>query len=137
MQLLARPHLVSSCIIAQFSSLSVILTHIVFENRLTAVAAGVISWVINVGANFAHVSPSFKYKGVKQTDRYCDILDLFTELAISYIIQTIKQRYIVSAISTSTFGQIAHNESYIVLTLLSSRSFQLQGHFFNVFVGRS
>lgn len=46
-----------------------------------------------MGANFAHVSPSFNYKGVTYTDKYCDIVDLITELAFSYVIQTIKQSY--------------------------------------------
>jgi len=100
------------------------------RSTTSPVAAGVISWVINVGANFAHVSPSFKYKGVKQTDRYCDILDLFTELAISYIIQTIKQSYKV-IFSMSLLGDpklLAHQYKTGVTDLvLKSRDEFLSG----------
>lgn len=57
----------------------------------SAFVAGVLSWLINVGSNFAHVSPSFRYKEVADVDRYCDAIDLATELAISYTVSTIKQ----------------------------------------------
>ena len=59
----------------------------------SAIVAGIFSWIINVGTNFACVSPSFKYKNVIETDRYCDILDLARDIATSYIVQTIKQSY--------------------------------------------
>lgn len=57
----------------------------------SAFVAGVLSWLINVGSNFAHVSPSFRYKEISDVDRYRDALDLAADLAISYIVSTIKQ----------------------------------------------
>jgi len=59
----------------------------------SAVAAGVLMWVINVGSNFAHVSPTFSYTSIFDTDKYCDVFDLVKEIAIFYIVQTIKQSY--------------------------------------------
>eukprot|EP01082_Thalassiosira_pseudonana_P015658 g14534.t1 g14534 contig9:2076053-2079490(+) len=59
----------------------------------SAVAAGILGWIINVGANFAHVSPTFKYSSLSDSDRYCDIVDLGKDIAISYIVQTIQQSY--------------------------------------------
>jgi hypothetical protein len=59
----------------------------------SAAVAGILSWVINVGANFAHVSPTFTYTAIVDTDRYCDIVELATDIVISYIIRSIKQSY--------------------------------------------
>jgi len=59
----------------------------------SAAVAGVLGWVINVGANFAHVSPTFRYATIIGTDHYCDILELARDIAISYIVQSIKQSY--------------------------------------------
>lgn len=59
----------------------------------SAAVAGILSWVINVGANFAHVSPTFTYNAIVDTDRYCDIVELATDIAISYIVRSIKQSY--------------------------------------------
>ena len=49
--------------------------------------------MINVGANFAHVSPCFEYSMVEESDQYCDIVDLGTDIATSYLLQTIIQSY--------------------------------------------
>ena len=59
----------------------------------SAAVAGILSWVINVGANFAHVSPTFTYNAIVDTDRYCDIVELASDIVISYIIRSIKQSY--------------------------------------------
>jgi hypothetical protein len=59
----------------------------------SAAVAGILSWVISVGANFAHVSPTFTYNAIVDTDRYCDILELATDIVISYIVRSIKQSY--------------------------------------------
>lgn len=59
----------------------------------SAAAAGVLGWVINVGANFAHVSPTFRYAAIIDTDKYCDVLELARDIIISYIIKSIKQSY--------------------------------------------
>lgn len=61
------------------------------QSTNSALVAGILSWLINVGSNFAHVSPSFRYKEVTDSDRYCDILDLAFDLAMSYVVHTIKQ----------------------------------------------
>jgi hypothetical protein len=59
----------------------------------SASVAGILSWVINVGANFAHVSPTFKYSDRTDADRYCDIVDLAKDIMLSYVIQSIQQSY--------------------------------------------
>ena len=64
-----------------------------FIRDTAAAVAGVLSWVINVGANFAHVSPTFRFETYTDTDQYCDILELARTIAISYIVQSIKQSY--------------------------------------------
>ncbi|KAL7543622.1 LOW QUALITY PROTEIN: hypothetical protein ACHAXR_013206 [Thalassiosira sp. AJA248-18] len=61
--------------------------------KTAAAVAGVLSWLINVGANFAHVSPCFRYTHVTYTDQYCDIFDLLSDIAISYFVESIKQSY--------------------------------------------
>ena len=72
------------------SSLSL---HSIAQTTNSVFIAGLLSWVINVGANFAHVSPTFTYSQVSCQDRYCAILDLVEELAKPYLVQTIKQGY--------------------------------------------
>lgn len=62
-----------------------------FDFVLLAFVAGVLSWLMNVGSNFAHVSPCFRYKEVTDMDRYCDVVELITDIAISYVVHTIKQ----------------------------------------------
>lgn len=59
----------------------------------SAAVSGILAWVINVGANFAHVSPTFRYETISYSDRYCDILELLRDIAMSYIMQSIKQSY--------------------------------------------
>lgn len=61
------------------------------QSTNSALVAGILSWLINVGSNFAHVSPSFRYKEVTDSDRYCDAVDLALDLAMSYVVHTIKQ----------------------------------------------
>ena len=51
------------------------------------------SWLINVGANFAHVSPTYRYTDVRYTDTYSDIIDLAGDVFKFYLVQTIKQCY--------------------------------------------
>ena len=59
----------------------------------TANVAAVLGWLINVGVNFAHVSPTFQYTTVMATDKYCDIIELARDIMISYSFQTIRQMY--------------------------------------------
>jgi len=59
----------------------------------SAAAAGILAWVLNVGANFAHVSPKFKYSHISYSDKYCDILDLAKDIVVSYVIRSIQQSY--------------------------------------------
>eukprot|EP00804_Cyclotella_cryptica_P012787 CCRYP_010547-RA/>CCRYP_010547-RA protein AED:0.05 eAED:0.05 QI:183/0.85/0.81/1/0.76/0.63/22/985/2990 len=63
------------------------------QSTNSALVAGILSWIINVGANFAHVSPCFRYNEITATDRYCDVVDLATDVAVSYVVKTIKQCY--------------------------------------------
>lgn len=58
-----------------------------------AALSGVLSWVISVGSNFAHVSPRFEFGGMTYSDKYCDFIDMIYEIVISYIIQLVKQAY--------------------------------------------
>jgi len=81
--------------------------HSIAQTTNSAAVAGLLSWVINVGANFAHVSPTFRYSPVTYTDRYCDIFDLLQEIAKPYFIQTIKQGYKV-VFSMQLFGDPSH-----------------------------
>jgi len=67
--------------------------HSIAQRTDSAGVAGLLSWVINVGANFAHVSPTFRYSKEICTDQYCDIFDLLQEIAKSYVMQTVKQAY--------------------------------------------
>lgn len=55
--------------------------------------AGILSWVINVGANFAHVSPTFRFSHVSYSETYCALFDLIEEISGPYINQTIQQGY--------------------------------------------
>jgi len=50
-------------------------------------------WLINVGANFAHVSPTYTYTEVRYTDTYSDIIDLIGDVLKFYVMKTIKQCY--------------------------------------------
>ena len=50
-------------------------------------------WLINVGASFAHVSPTYTYTDVRYTDTYSDIIDLIEDVLKFYVIKTIKQCY--------------------------------------------
>lgn len=59
----------------------------------SSAAAGILGWVLNVGANFAHVSPTFKYSDISYADKYCDIVDVIYDIVISYVIQSIQQSY--------------------------------------------
>ncbi|KAL7553819.1 hypothetical protein ACHAWF_017158 [Thalassiosira exigua] len=63
------------------------------QSTNSATAAGILGWVVNVGANFAHVSPTFTYAAITYTDRYCDALELARDIVIYYIVQSIKQSY--------------------------------------------
>lgn len=56
-------------------------------------AAGILGWILNVGANFAHVSPTFKYSDMSYADKYCDIVDVIYDIVISYVFQSIQQSY--------------------------------------------
>lgn len=55
--------------------------------------AGIMGWLINVGANFAHVSPTYTYSSVYYTDNYADIIDLAEDVFNYYLMNTIKQCY--------------------------------------------
>ena len=68
------------------------MTYAIYSET-TAAVAGLLSWVINVGANFAHVSPTFRFEKDERRDQYCDFLELARDIAISYIVQSIKQSY--------------------------------------------
>lgn len=83
------------------SAIVLLLTPSLGHSIFIAVAAGVLMWVINVGSNFAHVSPTFSYTSIFDTDKYCDVFDLAKEIAIFYIVQTIKQRWATVFISLS------------------------------------
>ena len=48
---------------------------------------------MNVGANFAHVSPRMDYNKFTEANRYCSALELAAELMHYYIVQTVKQSY--------------------------------------------
>lgn len=39
------------------------------------------------------MNPQFRYQQETHTDEFCDIVDLFWEIAMSYLVQTIKQSY--------------------------------------------
>ena len=67
--------------------------HAIARSTNSAVASAVLGWIINVGAHFAHVSPTFKYSELTDADRYCDIIDLAKDIIISYVIQSIQQSY--------------------------------------------
>jgi hypothetical protein len=96
----------------------------------SAFVAGVLSWLINVGSNFAHVSPSFRYKEISDVeDRYCDALDLAADLAISYIVSTIKQ------VSAGKFPLFSHQYSYC-LRLSWPFILVLQGCILNASTGK-
>mmetsp|Transcript_21012 Transcript_21012/g.34666 ORF Transcript_21012/g.34666 Transcript_21012/m.34666 type:complete len:1329 (+) Transcript_21012:3-3989(+) len=53
--------------------------------------AGIVGWVVNVGSNFAHVTPCFKYPSVAYIDRFCDPIDVVKDIVFFYVVQTIKQ----------------------------------------------
>lgn len=73
-----------------YSSLTL---HSIAQTTNSATVAGLLGWVINVGANFAHVSPTFRYSDETYTDQYCDVFDLLLEVAMPYVVQTVKQAY--------------------------------------------
>jgi len=81
--------------------------HSIAQSTSSAAVAGVLSWLINVGANFAHVSPCFKYSQVTYTDQYCDIIDLLKDIAISYFVDSIKQSIKV-VLSMQLLGDPSH-----------------------------
>jgi hypothetical protein len=55
--------------------------------------SGVMGWLINVGANFAHVSPTYTYSSVHYVDTYSDIIELAQDVFDYYWMRTIKQCY--------------------------------------------
>lgn len=69
--------------------------------------AAILSWVISVGANFAHVSPTFRYSHVSYSETYCALFDLIEEISGPYINQTIQQAYKV-IFSMQLLGDPSH-----------------------------
>ncbi|KAL7554677.1 hypothetical protein ACHAWF_018946 [Thalassiosira exigua] len=72
---------------------SVMTLHSLAQTTNSAAVAGIFSWVINVGANFAHVSPTFRYPRETYSDEYCDLFDLLLDIVMSYVMQSVKQGY--------------------------------------------
>jgi len=66
-------------------------------------SAGLLAWVNNVAAKFAHVSPKFKYDGMERADTYANAEDLANEIVQYYIVQTVYQSYKV-VFSMQLFG---------------------------------
>ena len=66
-------------------------------------SAGLLTWVNNVAAKFAHVSPKFKYDGMNRIDTYANAEDLLYEVISFYVFQTIYQSYKV-VFSMQLFG---------------------------------
>ena len=56
-------------------------------------AAGMLGWLINVGANFAHVSPTYTYSEIRYVDTYSDIMEIVEDVVMFYLLRTIKQCY--------------------------------------------
>jgi len=67
--------------------------HTISQSTNSEWVAGVMGWLINVGANFAHVSPTYTYTEVRYTDTYSDIIDLIGDVLKFYVMKTIKQCY--------------------------------------------
>lgn len=67
--------------------------NVIARSTNSAAVSGILQWIVGVGANFAHVSPTFRYASIQDTDRYTDIVELARDLAISYIVSSIKQSY--------------------------------------------
>lgn len=55
--------------------------------------SGVMGWLINVGANFAHVAPTYTYSSVHYVDTYSDIIEVAQDVFDYYWMRTIKQCY--------------------------------------------
>jgi len=81
--------------------------HSIAQATNSVAVAAIMSWVINVGANFAHVSPTFRYSDISYSDTYCALFDLFEEIAKPYTNQTIKQGYKV-IFSMQLLGDPSH-----------------------------
>ena len=72
--------------------LSSFLTSLSYFDNVEWVS-GVMGWLINVGANFAHVSPTYTYSSVHYIDTYSDIIELAEDVFDYYWMRTIKQCY--------------------------------------------
>ena len=66
-------------------------------------SAGLLAWVNNVAAKFAHVSPKFKYDRMDRADTYANAEDFANEIVQYYIVQTVYQSYKV-VFSMQLFG---------------------------------
>jgi hypothetical protein len=80
------------CLLFMFVDDSSLLILSISPHTAANVAA-ILSWVINVGVNFAHVSPTFRYGMIIATDKYCDVTEFASDIILSYIFQTVRQSY--------------------------------------------
>ena len=94
----------------------------------SSAAAGILGWILNVGSNFAHVSPTFKYSDISYEDKYCDIADVIYDIVVSYVIESIKQSYkvIFSMHLLGDPSQLAHEWKTGVTDLVSKTRDELK-----------